>query len=172
MFRARRFINKKSLVDLYYSYVYPYLIYCIEVWGNAAQTHLHPLFLTQKKIIRIITFSQYLAHTEPLFLRLAILPLQKLIFNRIAIVMYTFDNDMLPDVINNLYKKNKDVHSHYTRGSNLLRIPKGTLNFTNVSARVWNILMLNINIHVSLPIFKRNVKTYLLNNSIELKYTL
>ena len=85
--------------------------------------------------------------------------------------MYKFDNDMLPDVINNLYKKNKDVHSHYTRGNNLLRIPRGTLNFTNVSARVWNILMLKIDIHVSLPIFKRTVKTYLLNNSIELKYT-
>ena len=85
--------------------------------------------------------------------------------------MYTFDNGMLPDVINNLYKKNKDVHSYYTRGSNLLRIPRGTLNFTNVSARIWNVLMLKINIRVPFHIFKRNVKTYLLYNSIELKYT-
>ena len=68
------------------------------------------------------------------------IPLRKLILSHIAIVMYTFDNDMLPDVINNLYKKNKDVHSHYTRANTLLRIPKGTLTFTNVSARVWNIL--------------------------------
>ena len=84
--------------------------------------------------------------------------------------MYTFYNGMLPDVINNLYKKNKDVHTYYTRGSNLLRIPRGTLNFTNVSARVWNVIMLKINVHVPFHMFKRNVKTYLLHNSIELKY--
>ena len=29
----------------------------IEAWGCAMQTHLHPLFLLQKKIIRLITFS-------------------------------------------------------------------------------------------------------------------
>ena len=67
-------------VNLYYSYIYPYFIYCIEVWGNASHCHLHPLFLLQKEIFRIMTFSPYYAHTETL-------PLDKLIFNRIAIMI-------------------------------------------------------------------------------------
>ena len=65
MYKARRYLGSKSLVNLYHSYIYPYLIYCIESWGNAAQCHLEPLFKLQKKIIRIITFSDYNAHTEP-----------------------------------------------------------------------------------------------------------
>ena len=50
LYKARQFLDKKSLHNLYYSYIYPYLIYCIEVWGSACQTHLHPLFLVQKKL--------------------------------------------------------------------------------------------------------------------------
>jgi len=81
MYRARSLLDKRRLVDLYYSFVYPYLIYCVEVWGCANQTHLTPLVLMQKKIVRIITFSTYLAHTQPLFHSLSILPLDKLILD-------------------------------------------------------------------------------------------
>ena len=144
MFKARAVLDKKSMMNLYYLYIYPYLIYCIEVWGTALKTHLDPLFLVQKKIVRIITFSQFLAHTEPIFINLSILPLHKLILNRIGIAMYKFANNLLPDVINSLYSRNSDVHSYSTRSSDLLRIPRGTLNFTNVSARVWNVLVLKM----------------------------
>ena len=171
IFKARAILDKKSLMNLYYSYIYPYLIHCIEVWGTAFKTHLDPLFLVQKKIARIITFSQFLAHTEPIFIDLSILPLHKLILNRIGIAMYKFANNLLPDVINSLYSRNSDVHSYSTRSSDLLRIPRGTLNFTNVSARVWNVLVLKMDIHVSLPKFKIHLKRYLLHNTLELKYT-
>ena len=49
MYKARQYLNKSSLVNLYYSYVYPYLTYCIEVWGCAYPTHLQCLFLLPKK---------------------------------------------------------------------------------------------------------------------------
>ena len=49
MYKARRYLSPKSLVNLYHSYIYPYLIYGIESWGNAAHCHLDPLFKLQKK---------------------------------------------------------------------------------------------------------------------------
>ena len=67
MYKARQYLNKSSLVNLYYSYVYPYLTYCIEVWGCAYPTHLQCLFLLQKKSfvslhfhIILLTQSHYL----------------------------------------------------------------------------------------------------------------
>ena len=72
MYKARRYLNKVSLKNLYYAYIYPYFTYCIEVWGSAAKCHVNSLFLLQKKIIRIMTFSPYLAHTAPIFIDLAI----------------------------------------------------------------------------------------------------
>ena len=35
---------------MYFTFIYPYLIYCIEVWGNAHQTYLDPLIKIQKKV--------------------------------------------------------------------------------------------------------------------------
>ena len=173
IYKARSVLSKTSLVSLYYSYVYPYLTYCIEAWGCAMQTHLLPLFLLQKKIIRLITFSPYLAHTGPIFLNLQLLPLEKIFFSRVGLVMFKCSNNMLPNVISNLYIKNNETHSHFTRNSNLLRIPKGTPNFTTISARVWNEIVTKILMdqHVSISKFKTMLKSYLLVSSFTLSYT-
>ena len=67
--------------------------------------------------------------------------------------------------------KDKDIHSHNTRNNNLLRIHRGTANFTNLSARVWNALTRNLNVYVPYHIFKLKLKLYLMNNLLELKYS-
>ena len=59
-YKARKHLNKQTLMNLYYTFVYPYLIYGVEIWGNTFKKYLDPLFKVQKKIIRIITFSPYL----------------------------------------------------------------------------------------------------------------
>ena len=78
MYKARQHLNKQALVNLYYSYVYSYLTYCLETWGCAVKTELHCLSLLQKEIIRVMSFSHYLHvhHTQPLFISLKILPLE------------------------------------------------------------------------------------------------
>ena len=55
------------LKTLYISLVLPYLSYCNIVWGSAYKKSLHPLVILQKKCIRTITKSEFLAHTKPLF---------------------------------------------------------------------------------------------------------
>ena len=47
--KARKVLKKKVLLQLYHSFVTPYLIYCLEIWGNASDIHLQPLITTQKK---------------------------------------------------------------------------------------------------------------------------
>ena len=73
---------------MYFTFVYPYLIYCIEVWGNAFDSHLMPLINIQKQTIRTISFSHYLDHTAPIFEKLNILKLKKLVSQRISLLMY------------------------------------------------------------------------------------
>ena len=114
MYKARRHLNKHSLRNLYYAYIYPYLTYCVEVWGCASKCQLSSLFLVQKKI-RIMTFSPYLAHTDPLFKGLKILPVNKLYSDRIGIIMFKATYDLLPKSITQLFSKNKDIHSYNTR---------------------------------------------------------
>ena len=81
---------------------YPYLIYCVEIWGISPQTHLKSLFLLQKKIVRVMTFSTYCAHTGPIFKNLNILTIDYLVIHRIGIMMYKFSNCLLPTVLYSL----------------------------------------------------------------------
>ena len=72
-----------------------------------------------------MTFTPYVAHTETLFINLRILPLDKLILNRIAIMMYKYTNDMLPSVMHELYKRNNEIHIYGIRNKDLFRIDRG-----------------------------------------------
>ena len=67
IFKIINFLDKHSLRNMYFTFIYPYLIYCVEIWGNTNETHLKPLIQIQKRSIRTITFSHYQDHTGPLF---------------------------------------------------------------------------------------------------------
>ena len=74
---------------MYYSLVYPHLLYGILVWGGASDTHLEPLVVLQKRIIRNLTLSEYRAHTKPLFFKCRILRVDDLY--RYAVGVYMFN---------------------------------------------------------------------------------
>ena len=60
----------------------------MEVWGNAATSHMLPLCLLQNKVVRIITYSKNRAPVDNLYLELNLLPLHKIAHHRIALMMY------------------------------------------------------------------------------------
>ena len=54
-----------SLSTLYNSFVFSHFSYGLEVWGGCQPKHLKRLISIQKKCIRSVTKSHWLAHTEP-----------------------------------------------------------------------------------------------------------
>ena len=160
MYKARNYVNKNALLGLYHSYIYPYLIYCIESWGTASNCHIDPLYILQKRILRILTFSNYDVPSKLLFRYTNILPLCKLVHYRIGIRMYKYANYLLPPVINSIYTVNSDIHEYNTRQKHILHTNKGSTNqfnkcFSNISARVWNALQKAIDVNVSASKFKQ-----------------
>ena len=55
-----------------------------------------------EKNIRIMTFSQCDAHSKPLFMKLHILDLEKLINHRIALMMYKHSVQLLSVPVSNV----------------------------------------------------------------------
>ena len=78
--KARNYLDRTTMKTLYYSFVYPYLLYNIEVWGNAANRYIEPLFRRQKRAVRIIIGARKHAHTAPIFSELKILKLRELYY--------------------------------------------------------------------------------------------
>ena len=54
MHKKQIFVDKPILTTLYYSIVYPFLIYAILIWGRAAEIYLNIIVL-QKSAVRIKT---------------------------------------------------------------------------------------------------------------------
>ena len=65
--KIKHLLPKETLTTLYYTLIYPYIQYCILVWGMAFNKTLNPLVIMQKRIIRLIEGAGYYAHTDPLF---------------------------------------------------------------------------------------------------------
>lgn len=73
MYKASFCLCKRSLITLYYSLQYPYLQYCVSVWGSTYPSNLNRMFMLQKRAVRIITKESFDAHTDPIFKNLKIL---------------------------------------------------------------------------------------------------
>ena len=65
-YKTTNSVNRDSLIFLHNSLVYPHLTYCNTVWCTGARTPLDSIHKIQKKIVRIITFSNRREHSAPL----------------------------------------------------------------------------------------------------------
>ena len=55
MFKINEIVPTHILINLYYSIIYPFLIYGLPIWGVACKKYLDPIHKLQKKIVRLIT---------------------------------------------------------------------------------------------------------------------
>ena len=65
--KLKHFLPVYIMKTLYSSLIASHLQYCTLLWANSHITHIRKLQLLQKKAIRIITSSHYIAHTDSLF---------------------------------------------------------------------------------------------------------
>ena len=63
---VKNVLNEKALKSLHYSLIHCHVIYALHVYSSAADGLLKTIFKKQKMALRIITNSQYNAHTEPI----------------------------------------------------------------------------------------------------------
>ena len=124
LYQARKIFSLKTLNTLYYSFIHPYFMYCIEVWGACSKNCMDSLYKLQKRAVRLIVSSKFLAHTEPIFKQLSILPLKKLHQYSVILFMYKYRNEMLPVFFNEVFTCNIDIHNYANRQRNKLHVPK------------------------------------------------
>ena len=112
--KIRYYVNTKTLILIYNSLAYTYFNYCICTWGGAPESILKPLKTLQNKITRIITFSDYKAHSDPLYFKLNILRLKDIYELKLAIMIHKIHKGFKIDKTKNLTKI-EHIHSHNTR---------------------------------------------------------
>ena len=168
LLKARKVFNQETLVSLYYSMIYPYLSYCIHVWGSASANHLRDLITLQKRIIRIISGEPPLTHTEPLYKKLKLLPLKGIYVYTISLFMFKFTSGMLPNIFSNMFQYSSIHNPYQTRQSNALYIHfcstnRSQKNIRYIGAYIWNVLITKINVYCKISTFKIHLRSLLQN---------
>ena len=165
--RYKDFLPEKTLLTLYNTLVYPHLLYCNLAWGNTYRTKLYPLYLLQKRAIRIITHSTFQAHTKPLFTRLKCLNLYDLILLDTWVLMFKCMNNLAPCSFSAIFTKTANVHTYNTRQSQHLYQPLARTtvllnSFYFKGITEWNSLDPDIKLSSTLSKFKQLSKHKLL----------
>lgn len=164
--KVRYFIPVHLLRSIYYSLVHPHIQYCIETWGAAYTSYLKPLVLLHKKCIRIISFVSPYDHTKPLYENMNILPLHKLYFQTVCLVVYKELNYHIPIKFD--FTLCSDVHSYNTRSSVTRQLHSFSHNtnhygrsIVNMGTKCFNLLPSSIIESKSIAVFKNRIKKWL-----------
>ena len=86
--RPRQFVPRTTLLNIYQSLILPYLTYGLAAWGQTAKTHLQKILVLQKRVLRLMYFSETSAHAVPLFISSKILPLQMLYAEKLSSIVF------------------------------------------------------------------------------------
>ena len=177
-------------INVYYALFYSHLIYGVNVWGLTTEDNLNKIEVLQNKCLRILTFSDFDAHANPLYHSLKILKLRDIITLSHVKLAYEFTLNCLPLDLQNLFTFSRDIVTssmtlNSIRGNNLIiphvnnvysginslkfKVPSTWNNFMSAAMSQRIILStspnrtLNINKIHNVHQLKRNLKKYFLH---------
>ena len=114
--KIRHNVNKKTLIKLYYSFIYSHLKYEIMAWSTAKNNLLQKVQVVQNRIIQIMHFKS-LTDCIPmstLYKSLNILQVKDIFELEIAKFMHWFHHNKLPENFNFYFKIAPHQHTHFT----------------------------------------------------------
>ena len=161
LLRARRLLYRQTLYMLYNSIIKPHLIYGITVWGNTHKKNLHKIHLMQKRIIRIITFSEFCAHTAPIFKKTNIMSIYNLQIYSTGLFIFKCLRGFYPIYFAELFQRNMTNRTEYNLRSIFCRTQFSQFSIKSAGPRLWNQLPANIKKSKILHQFKIMMKRYL-----------
>ena len=168
--RLLRFIFPKQILKmLYMSLIHSYLNYCNLIWGSAEDGIIKPLFILQKKAIRIINKSHYLDHTSPIFKSLEILTVYQMFDLNCSVFVFKCLNFHMFPYYREKISQNQNVHNYNTRykdnyRSNVivkLRILQRSFLYNGID--LWNSLGNWKQTIYSISTFKKKIKSHLID---------
>ena len=174
IYRLKNNFPDYVLRQLYFSLIYPYLIYCVSIWGNSPHSHLKLIKTCQNNYLRILSKINKFDHISEFYKKSNILEFDHIYIYNILILAYKlWILKFNKHFYNRLFLHNSTI-SLNLRNLPIFTIPKfRTKIFCNSSLsiimRLWNYLPTSMREINSLYKFKKSVKPIICNNFFRLK---
>ena len=168
-YKIRDFVPATCLKKLYYSFVYPHLLFGIEVYGTACDNVLDRLHKLNNRILRILLRERRDSHVRDLYIKYKVLPLSLLYRMKLLQIVHKciHHRSIMPVIYHDIFVFNNNVHQHNTRKSGSLHMSctnsmgSRCLNFRG--SKYWNILPPVLRQYSSLAVFKNLIFKHLQN---------
>ena len=163
--RLKFYLPPEILKTLYYSFVYPYMHYCIESWFGTSQTVLGGVRVLQKRAIRAIFNLPFNSHTNSFFKENFILKVTDIYRLKLCCFFFRILNDNQNSYISQSINSLNYMHNHNTRNSSLITTPHfnrstSQRSFMYQAVREWNTLPEHIKNRTNINSFRANLKAH------------
>ena len=123
MYKLRPFVNVQIMKNIYYALFYSHVIYGIQVWGTACDTHIKAVQILQNRVVRLITYNDNFPlipgprpASNPIFYKLELLKIQELFIIMICIFIYKCLNTSLLLLFEGWFNYSS-IHEYKTRSN-------------------------------------------------------
>ena len=154
---------------LYHSLISSHINYCNLVWGFSTKQNLDKIHKLQKRAVRLVTHSLYISPSNPLFVKLHILPIRQLVSLEVACFMFKINHNLLPDITKHYFTYNNSYHNYNTRNAGNFHTPFHRTSTTQSSifyhgTLLWNNLPTSLKNCTNFSQFKRQYKLFLFHS--------
>jgi hypothetical protein len=165
------FINMSHVRQIYFSYIFPYVKYGIEIYGRCPNYNMKRIQITQNRLLKILCHRKKTDSATALHQELKLLTIVQIRDLFTSIFVYKQQNNLLPNIFASYYKRNDELCLRTTRQSENIHLPKyrtsiGQNALKYRGAKLWNSLPENVKSSKSAAIFKKSCKIYLMNNHL------
>ena len=168
-YKIRHYAPQDTLMLLYHAIFAPFMAYGVSVCCLTYLSMLNSISALQKKILRIVTFSDKTAPSSSIFYCLQVLKFSDIIILYIVSFVFECVYNLAPTYFRNYFTSIQSIHDIGTRQSqkgdlfalrcNTTQYGLRSVHYTSV--RLWNSLPCEIRDSPSLPVFrKKNQNPY------------
>ena len=170
--RARRYLRKQELLQLYNSLIFPYINYCCFIWGSNYDERLRKLSVLQKRSMRLIEGIFPPQSATPIFKKYNVLKVKEVAYLQTMLIMHKYlMEDLPPSIADLLHRSPEPIHptrrlNHFE--TNFSKRNYRLFTFACLGPNLWNDLIAS-KFHVdeiprSKIAFKRYLKNIFLDN--------
>ena len=168
LYKLSQFLPQSILKKLYYSMIYPFMIYGIEVWGNSCKTEIKRLEKIQIKCIKLLSVTGNSEHLD--FISLKMFKYTDIYKYFVLKRTYMYINSSNVNYFKLKFNNILPDHTYVTRNSltNAFQIPQINLSimyksFFYNAIKFWNQLPVTIKSQPSARRFEKHLKSSLLS---------
>ena len=110
LIKARNCLNKHAMMTLYYSFIYPYMTYCNNVWGSTYKSNTERVYNIQKRALRIMYNLGKGELIIPVFTEMRILKFPDINVYLTSRFMFRYHCELVPGIFHGYFINNTDVH--------------------------------------------------------------